>query len=461
MTLITKMLSAILSLWFIISATFTPAKKPGNWQFTDIPEYKGGKVASVLYDAGSGREPDWKDASADNNNYVQFVSKTTLKELTAYTGTLEAEGFTKIFENKIEDNYFYAFIKGDRQLYISFNSKLREARIMDNSCSDRIDEFGYTEKGDLQTSVYQYNFPYYDAHVNTDDSIYSRNGMCYIIRLSDGRLVVIDGGSTNQSAEENIRNLVAFMHELTGTEAGEKINIALWYGTHPHSDHILVMSKALNMFPDEFNIERLAYNYQSYANCEYDHRADWYRQQTNMMFPDAKYMKIRSGMEWDLADAHFQVLCTHEESVSAVTGISEFEDANDCSSVVKITINGVSFLFTGDADLLLQNTLLSRYSDCTLHTDVLQGPHHMLNNVALIYFIGRPTYVFASQSKIRTTKDLLTYKSVKLAGIKDKNILYASEGTYGITPTDGKVEISFRPADYVPFDHSDFSYNFK
>lgn len=457
MSFITKLMALVFSLL----AFLTPAKNSNKWLLTDFPKYDGGVLSSSLYDAGSGREVDWKDSSDANNNYAQFVSKTGINELKAYTEKLEKNGFIKIYQNQVGYNYFYAFIKDDKQLYITFNAKLGEARIMDNSCSDRIDAFGYSFNGGQATTVYQYNFPYYDPDVCNDDTIYSRNGMCYIIRLSDGKLVVIDGGSTNQSAEENVRNLVAFMHEITGTQQGEKINVALWYGTHPHSDHILVFSKALHMFPDDFNIERFAYNYQSYSNCEYNHRADWYRQQTNEMFPEAKYLKIRTGMQWDIADAHFQVLCTHEEAVSAKTGVSEFEDANDCSSIVKITINGTSFMFTGDTDLLLQNTLLARYDSKTLHSDFMQGPHHMINTDEKLYKAVSPTYVLAPQSKLRTENYFGSYDAAKKAGVKKENFLFASEGTYGVTPLgSGKVDISLREADFVTYDGSDFEYNF-
>lgn len=460
MSFITRILSIIFAVYFSISAAFSSAKS-NKWLLNDFPSYDGGIKSTSLYDAGSGREVDWKDESDDNNNYVQFVSKTGITEVEKYLKKLEKNGYRKIFENQIEYNSFYCYMKADKQVYISFNSKLGEARIMDNSCSDRIDEFGYSLHGDQKSTVYQYNFPYYDPDVYNDDTIYSRNGMCYIIKLSDGKLVVIDGGSTNHSADENVRKMVSFMHELTGTQPGEKINIALWYGTHPHSDHILVFSKALQMYKDEFNIERLAYNYNSYSNCEYNHRADWFRQQTNEMFPKAKYLKIRSGMKWDISDAHFQVLCTHEEAVSAETGVSEFEDANDCSSIVKITINGTSFLFTGDTDTLLQNTLLGRYTEKTLHADVIQGPHHMINKVAKLYEAVQPTYVLASQSKLRTVNYFGSYQAAKDAGVKDENFLFASEGTYGITPLGGgKVEVSLRQPDYVPFDGSEFNYDF-
>ena len=461
MALSKSLASIILAITFLFNALFCAEKWENKWQLNDFPAFSGGVKSSALYDAGSGREPNWKDSDANNKNYMQSAYYVTRGDVRSYLRKLERKGFKKTYERNVEYNSFYGFVKEDKQLYITYNEQLGEARIMDNSCSDRIDEFGYFTAGSGTAAVYQYNFPYYDPDIFNDDEIYSRNGMCYVIKLSDNKLVIIDGGSMSQSAEQNITNFVNFLHEITGTKQGEKINIAMWYGTHAHSDHILVFSKALLRYPDEFNIERLAYNYQSYSNCGYNHRADWFRQQTNEMFPDAKYMKVRTGQKWTLADAEFDVIITHEEVADARTGMLHVDDANECSSVLRVTLNGSTFFFAGDADIVLQDKILERYSEEYLRTDVMQAPHHMLNTDKELYSAVSPTYILAPQSKLRSENYLEAY-TVATETVKLENIFFASEGTYCMTPNgDGTMEITMREADYVPYDFSDFQYDFE
>lgn len=459
MNISTKIVAIFFAFIFSVSSLFS-AGKNNKWLLNDFPEFDGGVKSSALYDAGSGREPDWMDEDESNNNYMQAVYNVSHKRVRDYCDKLAKNGFEKIYENQVGYNLFYGFAKGEQQLYITFNIKLGEVRIMDNSCSDRIDEFGYCEAGDKTTAVFQYNFPYYDPDINNDDDIYARNGMCYVIRLSDNKLVVIDGGATNQASEENVKKFVAFLHEITGTQAGDKIDIAMWYGTHPHSDHILFFSKVLVRYPNEFNIERLAYNYQSYSNCEYNHRADWFRQQTNQMFPEAKYMKVRTGQKWNLADVSFNVICTHEETVDAKTGVLPATDANDCSSVLRIKINKTTFLFTGDTDTIMQDAMLKRYTESYLHSDVMQAPHHLINTVRKLYPAVAPEYLLAPQSKYRSENYLKAY-TVAVETVKPENIFYASQGTYCLVPNaDGSILISHTAPDYTPFDGSDFSYDF-
>lgn len=460
MDFITRFVSLFMAVIFSMSA-ITAAGRSNKWQLDDFPEYKGGIKSDSLYDAGSGREPDWKDFSEENNNYAQFVSKTGISEFEKYLKKLENSGFIKIFENHIKYNQFYCYANGDKQLYISYNSRNGEARFMDNSCSDRIDQFGYKSVGDKQSSFWQFNLNYYDDRVVTDKERNANNGMLYAIRLSDNSLVVIDGGAIAQSSNANAAALNDFLHDITDTPAGEKVRIAMWYGTHGHSDHITLFSKLLLLYSSQYTIERLAYNYQSYSNVEYDHRVDWFREQTNRLYPDAKYLKVRSGMSWDISDAHFQVLCTHEDVADIKTAKIEAVDANDCTSVVKITLGGVKFLITGDTDELLMNTLLNKYESNSLKSDVIQGAHHMLNADVKLYETVKAKYLFAPQSSYRVIdKNYRSYQTALNNGVSKDNVFFASLGSYGLVPVNGKVTVQFKDPVCTPYDFSGIDYDF-
>lgn len=425
----------------------------GVWLLEDIPEYGSGAYSSALYDTGSGRENDWKGRN-DNNSFMQGIKYTDKKNFDAYCEKLESEGYTKTFENSIEDNYYRGYSNGTKQIYTYYNDSLREARVTDDSCSDALDAFGYEYDPGAASEIYQYNFHFYDKNIKSDEELYARNGMMFIIKLADNKLVIIDGGAIKQSADENIEKFSSFIHEITGKGYDEKIDIAMWYGTHPHSDHISFFYKYLNLRAQEVNLERAMFNYQAYNNVEYDHRADYFRDLINEKFPEAKYIKCRSGYRFNLANLGFEVLYTHEDYVNVKDGSFKATDANDASSVLKITNAGKTFLFLGDSDMIVQKEMLKRFSSKTLHCDVMQGAHHMLNYLPLLYAEVRPCYVFASQSEERTTKTLASYYTL-LKFTPRSHFLFADKGIYSVIPENGKLTVNCRPFDSVPFDGSD------
>ena len=65
------------------------------------------------------------------------------------------------------------------------------------------------------------------------------SGMCYVIHLSDGTFIIIDGGEADELGagiyDFNSRALKDHLMRVTG---GEKPIISAWFITHFHLDHI-------------------------------------------------------------------------------------------------------------------------------------------------------------------------------------------------------------------------------
>ncbi|MDF2558535.1 MAG: internalization-related competence protein ComEC/Rec2 [Bacillales bacterium] len=72
---------------------------------------------------------------------------------------------------------------------------------------------------------------------------------------------------------------------------------------------------------------------------------------------------VKTGVRWKIGDNFFEVI--HPETTSG--------DKNSSSIVLIAKINGVNFLFTGDADLVAEEEILSKYA---LQVDVLKAGHH-------------------------------------------------------------------------------------
>ncbi len=121
--------------------------------------------------------------------------------------------------------------------------------MIDDCCNTvSLSDFGYGAPADgpaAQPGVYQFSYPYTDAD-HPDESVYGNSGMMYIVLLSDGKVVIIDGGEYKHSTNRNTAELYRFLRELTGRDDSSPIEIAMWYCTHCHSDHMYLFNKLLH-----------------------------------------------------------------------------------------------------------------------------------------------------------------------------------------------------------------------
>lgn len=432
-------------------------KVPKNWLLGSIPYYENGVYSEKLYDCGSGLESD-KAGPVESDSQMQIIRSTTLNDVSSYCKKLANNGYTKIFENETSQNYTYVFKDSNgRLLYFSYCDPKKEVRIIDEVCSAEVGSFGYayTPSADECAEVFQYCFPYHDVEVCTDKEIYSTNGMLYVIRLADNKLMVIDGGSLLQSSDENIDSLMAFLNEITQTDENEKVEIALWFGTHPHKDHMLVFSKLLNKYHNRINIERTMFNYPSAQLLGQNKLVDILRSQFKTYYPDAEYLKPHAGYTFSLSDINIDVLYTHENLIDAETCAYSSDSLNDGCTVLRLDIHGKTFMILGDINKDAQQVILDMYTARELKSDVCQGAHHMYNNVKKLYGVISPEYVFCPQSGTKA-KNSAAYKSLIEFNTAQENFLFANEALYGITVKDGELAVSVRDFHGVPYDGSNY-----
>lgn len=132
----------------------------------------------------------------------------------------------------------------------------------------------------------------------------------------------------------------------------ERLNYLV--GTHPHADHIGGLERVLSEFP----VEKILM-----PRAETDTR-------TFESLLDAvaeKGLKVTApepGTEFDLGEARVEVLGPREI----------YEDLNDCSLVLRVTLGRTSFLFTGDMEAGAEEDLLE--SGANLTARVLKVGHH-------------------------------------------------------------------------------------
>ena len=459
-----SIVAAFLSLFGIAPKTTAPAPPP--WLLSGVPEFGAGVYSTALYNTGTGLDHEmafvYDTDPHPTDSFMQLVRETTAEDLAAYCSTLSQSGYTQSFRNTIENNEYYAYSKKGSSIYFYRNGNTGETRVIHDCCntvsySDVSSVTPYNTEDAVHPGVYQFSYPYLDE-AHPDEALYAKNGMMYIILLSDKRVIVIDGGEKKQSTDRNAAELWKLLHKITGKEKNEPITVALWYGTHAHGDHTQLFYKLLCEYHKKITVERAMFNYQSVNVIKNKLiNVEILRWALKKFYPDLHYLKQRSGFRFQLQDAVCEVLYTQEDAINAADASWNVTNLNDFSAVLKVTLNGKTFLFPGDSNRIVAKRLLKNYSAVTLKIDVLQAAHHVYNDLEELYAVVQPTYVMCPQSKLTALNTPLDAYVTLRKSVPEENFFFAGENiVYGLTPlADGSISVSETAVNCSGFDGID------
>lgn len=360
---------------------------------------------------------------------LRAVVGITRQGVLNYLDSLVVSGYVKLFENAIENNLFVELTRdgGKTLLRCNYFGSTETAHFILNEYSTPVSEFGYTvPERKVKPMLIQYAL--YQSR--RADGFKMDCGMCYLMRLGDNSLFMIDGGMLEQATDAAAKGLMDLMHRLTGTRSGEKIRLAGWFCTHAHEDHVDMFTKLLRLYHDEIDLERVMFNFQS--EDIFNHHAEIYMMinRVRTYYPAAKFRKLHAGDAFTLADTEFTVLQTHEDSIGA-GGNELIGYFNDMSTVMSIAFDGKKSLILGDIDEGAEDVLLSHYTQETLKADLVQTAHHLFNHLHRLYDVIDADYALVPQRiETRTNHDNLNYRIVART-VKDENFRFANEGTDG------------------------------
>lgn len=200
-------------------------------------------------------------------------------------------------------------------------------------------------------------------------------------------------------------------------------------GTHPHEDHI----GSLDAVIKAFDIGKI---YMPEVTS------------TTKTFKDVILAIKDKGMtiEKPVPGTGFK-LGNAECSILAPVG-SEYEDLNNYSIVIKVVFGETSFLFTGDAQTVSEDEMISRGYDLT--ADVLKVGHHGSHSSTGDVFLDRvrPEYAVISCAEVNDYghPHKETVEKLQERGI----IVYRTDesGTIICTSDGGKISFSAAPGSY-------------
>lgn len=432
-----------------ITKTLTDFVRPG-WELS-CPSPLTGGLLKGYYNAGSGLADD---VNRESNEFsrMQVITDVTADDYTAYLEQFKEAGYVQVLGNTIGKNLFAEFAKDGLTYHIAYMVKDEQIRVTEDRAGVSLAEFAYDTKGDKQTQIYQYGL-YYDPNNQVTDKTVNC-GMMYIVRLSDNSLVLVDGGHLTQSSTEAVEGLMAFLHQLTGTEKGEKMRIAAWYATHAHGDHVTMMAKLCNRYHDELDLERVMYSFPSYQvrSSGYDSNTTTAKAMIRRYYPDVKFLKLHTGQQFNLSDLGVEVLYTHEDAIGATQfdnalkgeGVVKFDftDYNSSSTVLRFNIDGKSILLLGDISTEAEKVMAKNFSAEVWKSDVVQAAHHCFNYLNTLYPMIEAPIVFMPQSEsaCHRSENLPKLNSI-LKYVADDQIYYEAAGTYGFAVVDGKLTL--------------------
>ena len=207
-------------------------------------------------------------------------------------------------------------------------------------------------------------------------------GMSYLIRLSDGRFIMIDGGIGEHDEVEHLYSLMCEQNVLP-----DGPTIAAWFITHAHWDHFNAFSKFCRLFPS-IRIGDIVYNWPRFDMTSSPSDLTVFSERVSAR-AESKHIIPRQGNSFFYADAQIDVLFVCEEIYPEM-----IPNINDSSLVTRMRLGGYTFLWLGDAQKQASNMICTHHTADELKCDFLQVGHHGYGGGSQsLYSAADPTYL--------------------------------------------------------------------
>ena len=306
-------------------------------------------------------EENFTDIYTNKNNRVFAIQDSTKDSFKNYCKLFEENGFTKREYRKHGSFYFAAFEGDNTGIFVIYYGDLKELNI---TVENESKYFAYTdilEYKNVSTTVTQIRLEDY--------------GMSYVIRLSDGRFIVFDGGRNFEPDVDSLYN------QLKDTSVNEKPVIACWILTHPDSDHYHCFMGFCEKYGNDVSIQKMMFNFPEHddfglyhdlekvgpwgADCE--NLPKMYSQIKNI---GAEVYTPHTGQIYEIGNASLEFL----NCIGDVVHNTYWKNKNEPCLAIRMEIEGQTILWMGDTSC--HYARLYEKFGAYLKADILQIPHH-------------------------------------------------------------------------------------
>lgn len=388
-----------------------------------------------------------KSISSDDT-VVFKISSTNATEFNKYVYDMASNGYEKISQNEINNNLFYTYKNGSTLINAVFFPSQNEVTVTRESVTNL--------PSSLSAPTYVTKNTPSITQLKLEASI--KEGMSYIIHLSDGTFFIIDGGwcDNDQNEADKLYN------KLVALANGNDIVISGWIFTHCHGDHIGTFNLFVEKYHDSVTIKEILYNFpsdedisnsgSSYMIDNSKQRYTQFRYVISTYLTDTKYVKIHSGYKFYYADAEIEILQTLEDLYPSTVANYDF---NNSSTLFTVKIAGQKMLFVGDVDDVGASRLNAMFGS-TLKSDFVQIAHHGINSSGTIkdmYINADAEYVFypapldwyisreGNSANFYISTESKTVKQIFISGVET----FTLELPYAGTLYDGKKTPGYTP----------------
>ena len=293
---------------------------------------------------------------SSKNDFDSYVEK--LKDYSCVSSTNESGNASATFDF------------GSHILNVSFSKHDNGLRIILNKNAEPTELFQKPEKAEkiCEPMIIMHGLAWRQAGYT-----YYNYGMCYLIRLSDGRFIVIDGGFNRKKDADD---LYALLKKYTPNQ--DKPTIAMWIITHAHIDHHGTFAlQFLTHYKNSVTVENVMFNppgggiltdpeNETVLGLMNGHIT------LNNAIKIYKANNIRShvGDRYYVGDAIIDVLYTVDYQYP-----KNFNYYNTSSMILSIKLAGQRIMITGDASNDAFDKAVKMYG-ASLKSDILQPAHH-------------------------------------------------------------------------------------
>ncbi len=316
--------------------------------------------------------PEGEYCDADDGHYLLHIKPADDRTLGQCLASLSEAGFSVTYEHSATAARYFHAESADAYVYICLDTAAGDMRVI-------------AAKGASPTCTVSAGEPICDpvmrqldcSHLSTGNA----SGMGYIIRLADGRLIVIDGGFEYEDSADALYE--AIREEARGEG---KPRIAALILSHGHHDHTGAFCTFCPRYADMVEIERIFYN-QCLTEEACKNISAGYAIKTQKYiktyFPNAEHIKPFSGQVYGIGGVRLEFFWTMSDYLPRV--IPNERDANEekpkrgdlniQSSVFRISTKDTSVFFMADMTRLAADTVSRRYG-IALKSDIVQVAHH-------------------------------------------------------------------------------------
>lgn len=392
-----------------------------------------------LYD-GAG-EVELIDSFGPSKSYYLTIHGASKGDFRDYTDVLAEYGYTCYSTKTVNGNLFETWTDGYSILTMAHISYLDPATTDSPQASSSLGNVRYisiavdcVENSPLppvETDI---------AKTTTVQLTTIGTGCGYLLRLSDGRFVVFDGGMP--VAAESIYNMVTEQN----TREGKPV-IAAWFITHFHIDHVGAANEFMTLYSEQVDIETFVHNLpgdevyidkniaEGTPNDEDVNmraRGELFYENITTYYPNAKIIVAHAGQRFEYGDIDIDILWTAENGYKKA-----MVDTNQSSVLYSITGNSGRMIILGDQQERGCALLDAIYGD-TLKCDLVQVSHHGYN--------GGDEAMYASMDADyaiwTASKEAIISGNRHIQSINKRNLFDYTTVEYNIAPTNSGPAIT-------------------